>query len=87
MVSDVWASRCPSVATPTAPGKDLSEEEICKRLADVRSRERGDLSKITWEALGLRDAIGSLTHIRRQVVGLALSPAARRRNRWNCELP
>ena len=30
MVSDVWASRCPSVATPTAPGKDLSEEEICK---------------------------------------------------------
>jgi hypothetical protein len=57
VVSDVWASRCPSVATPTAPRKDLSEEEICKRLADFRSRDRGDLSQITWEALALRSRL------------------------------
>jgi hypothetical protein len=37
-----------SVAAPTAPGKELPEEEIWKMLTDVRSLSRGDLSKIAW---------------------------------------
>ena len=37
VVSDVGASRCPTGAAPTGPGKDLPEEESWKRLADVRS--------------------------------------------------
>jgi hypothetical protein len=61
---------------PTAPGQDPPEEEIGKMLADVRARYRGDLSKITCEALSMRDATDPLTYIGRKVVGMAPSPSS-----------